>query len=123
MRKGKKKIATRVWIAILAAFVAVCVWFALRTRPAAAARLLAGIYVDGVCIRRVDLNQVREAERYEIEGYGGKNVMLIERGRICVESADCPDGICVAEGWLPDFGFPIVCLPHHLYIQMEDDAP
>ena len=122
MNKGNAKLSTRAWIAMLAAFVVVCVWFALRTRPASP-ELVAGIYVDGVCVRRVDLNQVKEAERYEIEGYGGKNVILIEKGRICMESADCPDGICVAEGWLPDFGFPIVCLPHHLYIQMEDGGP
>ena len=84
---------------------------------------IAAIYLDGVLVRRVDLDGVTEEEHYRVESHGGFNDILIEPGRICVESADCPDQICVMEGWLPEFGLPIVCLPHDLMIELEEDSP
>ena len=112
---------TRTWILILAAILLVCVALIFTTRRRAPS-LTVGIYSDGVCVRRVDLNAVTKEERYTVESNdGGSNVILIQPGRICVESADCPDQICVLEGWLPEFGLPIVCLPHNLLIQVEDE--
>lgn len=84
---------------------------------------IANIYIGGELVRRVDLNGVTEAEYYRTESHGGFNEILMEPGRICVASADCPDQICVMEGWLPDFGLPVVCLPHDLIIEMEEDSP
>ena len=81
---------------------------------------IAAIYLDGVLVRRVDLDSVTEEEHYRVESHGGFNDILIQPGRICVASADCPDQICVLEGWLPEFELPIVCLPHDLLIEIED---
>ena len=117
----KPRLKTRVWILILAAIAGICLLavFAPRRTP----ERIANIYVDGVLTRRVDLNAVTEPEHYRVESHGGFNDILIEPGRICVESADCPDQICVMEGWLPEFGLPIVCLPHDLMIELEEDSP
>ena len=113
---------TRVWVLIFAAVLGICLFFLLRPRDNTPS-LVAAVYVDGELVRRVDLNSVQDEERYTVEGEDGFNTILIQPGRICVEEADCPDQICVLEGWLPDFGFPIACLPHNLLIIMEEDAP
>lgn len=115
------RLKTRTWIVILAGILGICLImiFASRRTP----RLSAGIYVDGVLVRRVDLKRVQEEEHYRVESHGGFNEILIQPGRICVASADCPDKICVVEGWLPDFGLPIACIPHNLLILMEEDSP
>ena len=112
---------TRVWLLIFAAVLGICLFFILR-KPSAPS-LVAVVYSNGERVRRVDLNAVEREERYTLETPDGYNTILIEPGRICVEDADCPDQICVMEGWLPDFGFPIACLPHNLLIVMEEDAP
>lgn len=112
---------TRVWLLILAVILGISLFSILWARRTPS--MIAGIYVDGECVRRVDLNRVKVEERYTIENNGGSNTILIQPGRICVEEADCPDQICVMEGWLPDFGFPLVCLPHGLLIQLEEDTP
>ena len=116
------KLKTRTWILILALILGVCAVSILLTRRQPS--LTVAIYSDGELVRRVDLNRVKEEERYTVESDdGGSNVILVQPGRICVESADCPDQICVLEGWLPDFGLPLVCLPHNLLIQVEEGAP
>lgn len=118
----KPRLKTRVWVLILAAIAGTCLLAILAPRPTPK-QMIANIYVDGVLTRRVDLNAVTKPERYRAESHAGFNDILIEPGRICVEAADCPDQICVMEGWLPEFGLPIVCLPHDLMIELEEDAP
>ena len=42
----------------------------------------------------------------------------MEQGRIRVSQADCPDQVCVDQGWIADGTVPIVCLPHKLVIEI-----
>ena len=50
---------------------------------------------------------------------GGKNSIVVHSGRICVAYADCPDQVCVDQGWVDAAGTPIVCLPHGLVIEIK----
>lgn len=121
MNREKPSFKTRAWVLLLCGIVVLCVLASLL--PHRKPGLNAGIYVDGVCVQRVNLDRVTEEQRYLVEGYGGSNLVVVQPGRICVEAADCPDQICVMQGWLPDSGLPIVCLPHHLVIQLEGASP
>lgn len=77
------------------------------------------VYQDGVCIRTVDLARVDEPYSFIVEWEGGYNTVEVERGRIRVSDADCPDRICVHRGWVSDAAAPIACLPHKLVIRLE----
>ena len=35
-----------------------------------------------------------------------------------MKSADCPDQVCVHQGWISDSTVPIVCLPHQVIIEV-----
>ncbi|MGM9522501.1 MAG: NusG domain II-containing protein [Oscillospiraceae bacterium] len=115
-------VKTRTWIIIIAAFLLICaaltLWLGSRTAPG----VIANIYQDGVCIRSIDLSLVTEAYSFTIESERGSNTVLVEPGRICISEADCPDLICVEDGWLEDSAAPIVCLPHRLVIKLEETA-
>ena len=78
------------------------------------------IYKDGEEIARVDLSRVTESYTIPLDG----NVILVEPGSIRMQSADCPDQICVHQGALHDAG-RIVCLPNRVLIEMQHtkDAP
>jgi len=47
------------------------------------------------------------------------NTVEVEAGRVRVSQADCPDQICVRQGWISDGTVPIVCLPNQLIVQIE----
>jgi len=80
----------------------------------------ANIYLDGALIYSIKLSDVKEPYSFDVEdGNGGKNTISVERGRICVSDADCPDKICVRTGWIADGTVPIVCLPHRLVIELS----
>ena len=79
---------------------------------------VAHVYLDGELVRSIDLAQVEEGYTFSVEGPAGANTIQVERGRIRVSQANCPDQVCVDQGWISDGTVPIVCLPHGLVIEI-----
>ena len=77
------------------------------------------IYRDGECIRTIALDDVNKPFSFTVEWEDGCNVIEVERGRIRVAEADCPDQVCVRQGWISNSVVPIACLPHRLVIWLE----
>ncbi len=50
---------------------------------------------------------------------GKQNTLVIKNGKAFVESADCPDKICVSHRAISNVGETIVCLPHKVVISVE----
>ncbi len=81
---------------------------------------VAQIVQDGVVIREIDLSKVTREYSFTVEWEdGGHNVVTVRPGRICVSEADCPDHVCMEQGWLSDQASPIVCMPHRLMIRLK----
>ena len=58
--------------------------------------------------------------RYELNG--GTNVLCIEDGMAYMESADCPDKVCVHQGKIGRAGETIICLPNRLTVTVSGEA-
>ena len=112
---------TRTWIVLIAAAAAVLAllsWLLLTNRREGT---VVEVVQDGVVLWEIDLSAVTGEYSFEVEWPGGgSNTLRVQPGRVCVSGADCPDKICVAQGWLSDQAAPIVCLPHRLVIQVKD---
>jgi len=80
---------------------------------------VANIYRDGVLIKSVDLSAVKEPYSFTLQNGGDVNVISVEHGRIRISDANCPDKLCVRQGWISDSAAPIVCLPHRLVITIS----
>lgn len=113
---------TGTWIAVIAVILLLSVAASLLLFSRPAAGHTAEIYVDGALYRRVDLSRITSPERIEVKTERGVNVLLAEPGRIRVESADCPDKVCVEAGWLASSAAPIVCLPHRVVIKLTGET-
>ena len=109
---------TKIWIVVLLAVVLLGLlgFFALSHLGGGT---IAVITVDGQEYKRIDLSQVTESYDIEIETKYGHNTVRVEPGRIAVTQADCPDGICVAQGAIDRGGVPILCMPHRLVVKIE----
>ena len=75
---------------------------------------LVGIYRDGRLIETVDLTKDRTIP---LDGAAGGATAAVQDGEIYMESAECPDQICVQHGPLQKNGGPIICLPNRLTIE------
>ena len=103
---------------LLAAVAASAAWLLLRNgdTDAPTARILR----DGVLLEEIDLDRVAEPYSFTLEDGSGANTVQVERGRIRISAADCPDQVCVKQGWISGGAVPIVCLPHRLTIEIVD---
>ena len=111
--------STRFWVLIVAAVLAVSLLAAAVVRLASPGGSVAEITVDGQVVERIDLDRVTEGYTFTVEDKWGSNTIQVEPGRIRVLEADCPDQVCVRQGWISDEVTPIVCLPHRLVIQVS----
>ncbi len=103
---------------LLAAVAASAAWLLLRDgdTDAPTARILR----DGVLLEEIDLDRVAEPYSFTLEDGSGANTVQVERGRIRISAADCPDQVCVKQGWISGGAVPIICLPHRLTIEIVD---
>ncbi len=74
------------------------------------------IKVDGKVVKELSLS---EDTKFTVQGYqGGYNEIIIEYGYVKVNSADCPDELCVHTGTIDKSGETIVCLPHRVVVEV-----
>lgn len=77
------------------------------------------VSVDGKDIASFSLN---EDTRYVISGYhGGENELVVKDGEAYLESASCPDKLCVHMGKISKAGQSIICLPHKVVIEIRGE--
>ena len=74
------------------------------------------ITVDGKVYKELSLN---EDTSLTVSTELGTNVVIVKNGEIYVESADCPDKICVNHAHINKTNETIVCLPHKMVITIE----
>lgn len=73
-----------------------------------------------------EIHRYRIDENYKktirIENEGEINTINIEDGKVSVTEANCHDELCVKSHKISRDGEMIVCLPHKLYVKIEDDS-
>lgn len=112
--------STKFWIVAVSALFAVSAVAAYLLMNSFAGGTTANIYLDGECVRSIDLSSVTEDFEFTVTG-GYENTIRVSAGKICVAHADCPDKVCVSQGWISNGVAPVVCLPNRLVIQIEDE--
>ncbi|MFR1051307.1 MAG: NusG domain II-containing protein [Oscillospiraceae bacterium] len=119
----KKTLSNRFWLILLGVIVAgsaLAAWLLLSRVPTGS---IAAIYLDGELVERIDLAAVTESYTRTYTGKSGiTDVVEVARGKIRVKEADCPDQVCVHQGWIETGVVPVVCLPNALVIQIEDGS-
>ena len=83
---------------------------------------IARIYQQDNLLYEIDLSTVKKSYTLTIDGENGaENVILVELNQISMQSATCPDHLCVKQGAISDGILPIVCLPNHIRISIASD--
>lgn len=75
------------------------------------------MYVDGELYKKVYITN--KERTIEVDTEYGKNTVKVHDGGVEIVEADCPDELCKGFGFKTEPGDQIVCLPHHLYIEIR----
>jgi len=78
---------------------------------------LADVYVDGELKKSIPIT--KEETSVEMDTDYGKNIIKVHDDGVEIIDADCPDKLCTGFGFKSAPGDQIVCLPHHLYIEVR----
>lgn len=78
------------------------------------------VSVDG---KTVGTYALSKDQAVEIPGHdGGVNRLVIRDGQAWMESASCPDGICVSHRPISYNGQSIICLPNKVVVTIQTQA-
>ena len=84
------------------------------------AQYAADIFQNGKLIMSIPLNEETEERIFTVKGENGcVNEIEVRPGSIGILSADCPDRLCVRQGFISDTKLPITCLPNRLVIRLR----
>ncbi|KAJ52779.1 hypothetical protein BD780_002096 [Clostridium tetanomorphum] len=81
---------------------------------------IAVIKQDGKIFKKIDLSKVTNSQEITIKTKDNHfNKILIEKNKISIIDADCPDKVCIKTGPISEPGDTIVCLPNKLIITID----
>ncbi|HHX23082.1 MAG: NusG domain II-containing protein [Tepidanaerobacteraceae bacterium] len=79
------------------------------------------IEVDGKVQHKISLGDNGPKTKINVPVLYGENIVEIDRDKVKMYYADCPDLDCVRQGWISRPGQMIVCLPNRIVIKIESD--
>lgn len=116
MNREKSYQKNALMILVFLLTVCLCSLLALILPAGRDSAYVADIYQDGVLLMSIPL-QEDDHRRFDITGENGcRNQVELRSGSIGICWADCPDKLCVKQGFLKDSRLPITCLPNRLVI-------
>lgn len=115
---------TKHWILLFAVLLGASALVFLWGRSQKQQGVTARVLQDGQLLREIRLDEIREEFRFTVwDADGHYNIVQVEPGRICIREADCPDKLCVKQGWISGGIIPLVCMPHKLIVQLTEGEP
>lgn len=76
------------------------------------------ISVKGKLYKKITFNSSTE-ETIDIKTNLGENIVRISKGKVKILDADCPDKVCVKDGYIYKPGQLLVCLPHKVVVEIK----
>ena len=85
----------------------------------ASPQLNAVIQVDGEVYKTIQLTTHSGTDTFTVQTKKGHNHVIVKDQSIAIDEADCPDKVCVHEGFISQPGQTIACLPHKVIIEVK----
>jgi hypothetical protein len=79
----------------------------------------ATITSKGKVVRTITLPPAGGKQTMQVSGRAGPATVEVEGGKIRMREANCPEQICVKQGWIQEPGASIVCLPGEIIIHLD----
>lgn len=97
--------------------------FLFGNDSASGQRTYAEITRDGQVYKTVPLSGHSGEDRFTVQTEdGGYNIVVIQEDRIGIAEADCPDKICIHEGFISRPGESVICLPHKVMVEVKAEG-
>ncbi|MDO5017836.1 MAG: NusG domain II-containing protein [Lagierella massiliensis] len=79
------------------------------------------VQVEGNEYKRLTFASGNNSYEYKIDTAEGTNVIEIEEEKIQMIKADCPDKLCIRQGYISRVGEVLVCIPNKVVVEIKSD--
>ena len=80
------------------------------------------VQVNGSVYKEIPLSEHHGTDTFTIQTNSGYKTVVVKDQTIGIVEADCPDKICIQEGFIRNPGETTVCLPHKVMIEIRSTA-
>lgn len=123
MNDRKKAVLLAAVLLVIAILCGIRIYAVSHSSTGNGQALYADIYQSGELLETISLDTVTDEYTFEVPGEGGaSNTVCVRPGSIAIISANCPDQICVHQGFISTSLLPITCLPNRLVIRVREEA-
>ena len=105
MQQSEKRTKIILWAVVAAAVIGCALWLVLP--HGGTTDCTAEIWIDGQMVRGIYLPQAQ---------------LEVKNHRIAFISSDCPDKVCIHNGWLSREGEQAICLPNRVSVTLTDGS-
>lgn len=123
MNDRKKAVLLAAVLLVIAILCGIRIYAVSHSSTGNGQALYADIYQSGELLEIIRLDTVTDEYTFEAPGANGaSNTVCVRPGSIAIISANCPDQICVHQGFISTSLLPITCLPNRLVIRVREEA-
>ena len=123
MNDRKKAVLLAAVLLVIAILCGIRIYAVSHSSTGNGQALYADIYQSGEFLETIRLDTVTDEYTFEVPGEcGASNTVCVCPGSIAMISANCPDQICVHQGFISTSLLPITCLPNRLVIRVREVA-
>ena len=123
MNDRKKAVLLTTALLVIAVLCVVRIYVVSHSSVENGQALYADLYQNGELLQTIRLDTVTDEYTFEVSGEGdASNTVCVRPGSIAIISANCPDQICVHQGFISTSLLPITCLPNRLVIRVREEA-
>ena len=123
MNDRKKAVLLAAVLLVIAILCGIRIYAVSHSSTGNGQALYADIYQSGELLETIRLDTGTDEYTFEVPGEGGaSNTVCVRLGSIAIISANCPDQICVHQGFISTSLLPITCLPNRLVIRVREEA-
>ena len=79
------------------------------------------LQVNGEEVKRLTFTSSEEPYVYRLETEHGLNVVEVVGNKVHLIEADCPDKLCIKQGFIEKTGEVIVCIPNKMVLEIKSD--
>lgn len=79
------------------------------------------VQVNGTEFKRLTFTSKNDSYKYKLDTDGGLNIIEVKGDKVRMIEADCPDKLCVHQGYISKVGEVLVCIPNKVVVEIKSD--
>ena len=79
------------------------------------------VQFNGSEFKRLTFTSKNDSYKYKLDTDEGLNIIEVDGDKVHMTEADCPDKLCIKQGYISKVGEVLVCVPNKVVVEIKSD--